>query len=276
MAQFDSGFMRAEQMIDLERYPIEDLTSGEGAEFARLSRRQFEETGLCMLPGFVRSQALDTLADEANGVAGQAYFCRSTHNPYLQLDDASLPDGHAKRRQEHTYVGSVAYDLVPEDGVLRRLYDWDPLKNFIAAVMGKTELHRFADPFGACSINVFCDGGQHGWHFDESEFTVTLMLQPPEEGGAFEYVPRIRGLPDEYQIVDKVLDGARDGVNQLPFTPGTLLIFGGQQTLHRVTEVKGERLRLVPVLCFSETPGVTNSEEVRKLFWGRSGPEVRP
>ena len=102
------------------------------------------------------------------------------------------------------------------------------------------------------------------------------MLQPPEEGGAFEYVPRIRGLPDEYQIVDKVLDGSRDGVNQLPFTPGTLLIFGGQQTLHRVTEVKGERLRLVPVLCFSETPGVTNSEEVRKLFWGRSGPEVRP
>lgn len=276
MTQLDGGFMRADRMIDLARYPIEDLTSDEGAEFARSSRRQFEETGLCMLPGFVRPEALESLAEEANGVADKAYYCRSTHNPYLQLDDQALPEGHAKRRQEHTYVGSVAYDLVPEDGVLRRLYDWDPLKDFIAAVMGKPVLHRFADPFGACSINVFRDGGQHGWHFDESEFTVTLMLQPPEEGGAFEYVPRIRGRADEYQIVDRVLDGARDGVNQLPFTPGTLLIFGGQQTLHRVTEVSGERPRLVPVLCYSETPGVTNSEEVRKLFWGRSGPEVRP
>ena len=276
MTQLDGGFMRADRMIDLARYPIEDLTSDEGAEFARNSKRQFEETGLCMLPGFVRPDALERLAEEANGIADKAYYCRSTHNPYLQLDDRTLPEGHAKRRQEHTYVGSVAYDLVPEDGVLRRLYDWDPLKDFIAAVMGKPVLHRFADPFGACSINVFRDGGQHGWHFDESEFTVTLMLQPPEEGGAFEYVPQIRGRADEYQIVDRVLDGARDGVSQLPFTPGTLLIFGGQQTLHRVTEVSGERPRLVPVLCYSETPGVTNSEEVRKLFWGRSGPEVRP
>ena len=58
----------------------------------------------------------------------------------------------------------------------------------------------------------------------------------------------------------------------LPFTPGTLLIFGGQKTLHRVTRVHGPRPRLVPVLCYSEAPGMQNSPAVRKLFWGRANP----
>lgn len=268
--------LRAEDMVDLSRYPIADLSGPEGVEFARRSRAQFVETGLCMLPGFIRPGALELLSNEANGVSDRAYYCKSSHNPYLQLDDATLPKDHPRRREEHTFVGSVAYDQIPEDTALRTIYGWDPLKDFIAAVMDKPALHRHADPFGACSINVFCDGGEHGWHFDESEFTVTLMLQPPEEGGAFEYVPQIRGRPDEYSIVDKVLDGACEDVIQLPFTPGTLLIFGGRQTLHRVTPVKGERHRLVPVLCYAVEPGVTNSPEVRELFWGRRGPEASP
>ena len=112
-----------------------------------------------------------------------------------------------------------------------RLYLWVPLKNFVGAVLGKPRLHRFEDPLGACSVNVFVDGGEHGWHFDESEFTVTLMLQAPESGGSFEYVPRIRGSEDEEAIVGAVLDGDRDRVLEIPFTAGALLIFGGRQTL---------------------------------------------
>ena len=152
----------------------------------------------------------------------------------------------------------------------------DPLKDFVGAVLGKERLHRFADPLGACSVNVFVDGGEHGWHFDESEFTVTLMLQPPESGGAFEYVPRIRGREDEQAIVGAVLNGGRAGVVELPFTAGALLVFGGRQTLHRVTRVHGARPRLVPVLCYAERPGLRNSEAVRKLFWGRTGTEDDP
>ncbi|MCP4828107.1 MAG: hypothetical protein GY889_04450, partial [Proteobacteria bacterium] len=84
------------------------------------------------------------------------------------------------------------------------------------------------------------------------------------------YVPQIRGLDNEKEIVQGVLEGNRQGVMQLPFTPGTLLIFAGDQTIHRVTRVSGTIPRLVPVLCFGETPGLVNSEEVRKLFWGRT------
>lgn len=267
-------FTDAASMVDLDRYPIADLTSREAGAFAQKCHREYVSSGLCMLPGFVREEALAMLADEARGFMDKAYFCKSAHNAYLTENGGDSTADDVSHRMEETYVGSVAYDLIDEDAALKRLYNWDPLKDFIAAVLGKPVLHRFADMMGACSVNVFKDGGEHGWHFDESEFTVTLMLQPPEQGGAFEFVPKIRGLPDEKAIVAKVLDGERDGVIELPFTAGTLLIFGGNQTIHRVTKVHGNRPRLVPVLCYAEEPGRTNSPEVRKLFWGRTGLEA--
>lgn len=258
-------------MVDLHRYPMADLASPAGLALAKQCRQEYLNTGLCMLPKFILPQARKTLASEANALSDKAYFCNNTHNAYLTADDSNLPPDDVARREQYTCVGSVAYDRLGEHANLRCLYLWDPLKDFIGFVLGKSEFHRFADVFGACSINVFVDGGQHGWHFDESEFTVMLMLQPPQSGGAFEYVPRIRGQANEKEIVGGVLDGARDGVAELPFTAGALLIFGGRQTLHRVVKVHGNRPRLTAVLCYSETPGGQNSEAVRKLFWGRSG-----
>ena len=260
-------------MVNLGCYPITDLNSAEGAAFAQTSRAEYQKTGLCTLPDFILPQALKALAAEANVCTDDAYFCKSSHNAYLTDADNALAQDDVAQRQEKTFVGSVPYDRIDCHSRLNALYEWDALKDFIGFVLGKEVLYRFADPFGACSINVFVDGGEHGWHFDESEFTVTLMLQAPEQGGAFEYLPLIRGLENEKELVAGVLDGKRDGVVELPFTAGTLLIFGGRQTIHRVTRVGGARPRLVPVLCYSETPNLQNSETVRKLFWGRSGPD---
>ena len=273
MSNVNNPVISAVNMVDLARYPIADLNSPEGSAFARKCRQKYLETGLCMLPNFITPEAHGILTEEANSISDQAYFCKSTHNAYLTEDDPDLPNDDVAHRQEQTYVGSVAYDQIAEDAYLRQLYCWDPLKDFIGYVLGKSEFYRFADPLGACSINVFVDGGEHGWHFDESEFTVTLMLQAPESGGAFEYVPQIRGVANEKEIVDEILNGDRSQVVELPFSAGTLLIFGGQQTIHRVTRVSGKRPRLVPVLCYSEQEDLKNSAAGRKLFWGRSGNE---
>ena len=264
----------ASNMVDLARYPMASLDSPEGSAFAEKCRQEYHASGLCMLPSFILPEALSVLAAEAESISDHAYFCNSTHNAYLTEDDPDLPADDVAKQQEQTYVGSVPYDRIAENMNLRQLYLWDPLKDFIGYVLGKSEFHRFADPLGACSINVFVDGGEHGWHFDESEFTVTLMLQAPEIGGAFEYVPLIRGLAEEKEIVASVLNGERERVVELPFTAGTLLIFGGRQTLHRVSRVEGKRSRLVPVLCYSEQANKQNSESVRKLFWGRTGTEL--
>lgn len=266
--------LTATRMVNLAQYPIDDLARPEAARLVAESCRSFAKTGLCILPAFIRPEAIRSLVAETSKVTDRAYYCRNTHNAYLEPDNAAYPPEHPRRRRGETFVGSIAYDLFPEHSALRELYGWDPLKDFIAAVLDKPVLYRFADPLGACSVNVFRDGGRHAWHFDEAEFTVTLMLQAPERGGSFEYVPGIRGRDDEYEIVDRVMDGHRDGVVELPFTPGTLLIFGGRNTLHRVTDVTGDRPRLVPVLCYSVVPNLKNSDAVRKLFWGRTGKEA--
>lgn len=265
----------ASAMINLSQYPISDLSNPDSRTFADQCRLEYQQSGLCMLPGFIKPAALEAMASQTSAFSDRAYFCKSTHSAYLNDGDERVGKEDVANRQEQTYVGSVAYDHIPEQSHLKQLYQWDPLKDFIGYVLGKSPFYRFADPFGACSVNVFVEGGEHGWHFDESEYTVTLMLQAPETGGAFEYVPQIRGRQDEKAIVGRVLDGKREGVIELPFTTGTLLIFGGNQTLHRVTQVSGKRPRLVPVLCYAEEPSLVNSESVRQLFWGRSGTDTQ-
>ena len=271
MKQPANSHLQMDQIINLKDYPIDQIHQETAINFINQCRQQYLQDGLCILPGFIQPDALDYLALEAKTFAKNAYFCDKSHNAYL-TDGNDSPATQAHQHQEKTFVGSVAYDLIDDNSLLKKLYLWDPLKDFIGAVLGKQKLHRLADPFGACSINVFVDGGEHGWHFDESEFTVTLMLNAPEQGGEFEYAPKIRGLDKEQQIVESILNGNREGVIKLPFTPGTLLIFGGNQTIHRVTKVKGSEPRLVPVLCYSEKPDAQNSEAVRQLFWGRTGP----
>lgn len=264
--------MTPEQIVNTARYPIGAANTSTATEFIQQCHATYQQTGLCMLPDFIVSSACQQLAIEAAAVDEHAWFCNSTHNVYLaeqQAETTQTPE--RSRSQQNTYVGSVPYDRIGQHSLLNKLYQWDPLMHFIAGVLGKEQLHRFADPLGACSINVFVDGGEHGWHFDESEFTITLMLQAPENGGAFEYVPKIRGLDQEQTIVQQILDDEYDDVVELPFTAGTLLIFGGRQTIHRVTRVTGNVPRLVPVLCYSEQPQQTNSDSVRKLFWGRTG-----
>ena len=70
---------------------------------------------------------------------------------------------------------------------IRRLYEADDLTVFIAAVLGKRVLYRSADPLDALEIAIFGDGDELGWHFDNSEFSVTVMYQQAEAGGHFDY-----------------------------------------------------------------------------------------
>ncbi len=259
-------------VVDLHRYPIADLDSAAARALVAHCRQQLAADGATILPGFVTPAAVAAMAGEANAAESQAFFCDSTHNAYLAPDDTSLAADDPRRRRLHTVVGSIAYDLLDHDSPLRRLYNWPPLIEFIGNVLDVPTLHQLADPLGACSVNVFRPGHRHQWHFDETEFTTTIMLQEAEDGGFFDYVPYVRRADgSDVPHVRRILDGDESEVQRLPFTTGTMSIFAGRASLHRVTEVLGERIRLVAVLAFNAEPGVTNSPEVRQLFWGRTG-----
>ena len=116
----------------------------------------------------------------------------------------------------------------------------------------------------------------HAWHFDESEITVTIMLQRSAKGGEFEVIPRIRGELDggcrsTTRAVQRLLEDEDDKrKTSLPFRKckwefeeGTLALFRGSESLHRVTRVESDSSRdvdrLVAVLCYADKPGGSSS-----------------
>lgn len=254
----------ASSLINQASYPLQHPSSAAYGDLLMRCRTQYQTQGYCLLADFIPPQPLAQMQQQAAACLPQAYFSESKHSVYL-TDNA--PD----YQKVVTRVGSIPYDRIGTQSLLARLYRDESLLEFIRAVLGKSQLFHLADPLGACSINVFTDGAEHGWHYDEAEFTVTLLLQKPEHGGSFDFVPMVRDTADEHQQIEAAIAGQSDGVVELPFTEGTLLIFGGRQTLHRVSQVGGTTPRLVPVLCYSEQPGVQNSAAVRKMFWGREG-----
>mmetsp|Transcript_26980 Transcript_26980/g.43449 ORF Transcript_26980/g.43449 Transcript_26980/m.43449 type:complete len:180 (-) Transcript_26980:55-594(-) len=168
---------------------------------------------------------------------------------------------------------SVACDELAKSGALHELYfgaEGDMIINLVSKITGK-RLYRLADPLGACSINVFHPGMEHAWHFDESEYTITLCLQTAEKGGEFMYSPPIRKSQDDL-AADKVEEiiSTEQNVSKLDFEPGTLAVFCGQRSLHCVKKNLGNTPRLVAVLCYATSPNVYNTPSVQKQFWGRS------
>jgi hypothetical protein len=224
------------------------------------------------LDGFVRPDAIPRLVEQARVVAPLGFPNDDTHNVYFTDIDESLPDGDPRRLRVRSAQKAVAMDLLPEDFGVKRIYGWDGLVDFVAAALGKEQLFRSDDPLDGCNMTVYEPGDELGWHFDNSEFSVTLMIQPAERGGVFEYVPFTRSPGDEQrERVAAVVRGESDEVLTLPSDAGALAFFRGRYSLHRVSPVAGSRPRLNSVLTFAAEPGHRLSPLTAELFYGRSG-----
>ena len=58
--------------------------------------------------------------------------------------------------------------------------------------------------------------------------------------------------------------------------PGTLLVFEGRHSLHRVSPVEGSRLRHVGLLAYDTKPGTMGSDLLRQDRYGRTEPFADP
>lgn len=260
----------AAALIDLERYPLGDPGSPEFSGLVRESRKRLAKDGVIEMPGFSTPDATAALRDEAVALLSGAYYCDIRHNCYLQPADPAYPPDHPRNRVHHNNKGGVADDLIPRHALLRRIYDWPPLRIFLAAVLDLDALYPLADPLSSLNINVHRKGQIQGWHFDGAEFAVTLMLQSADAGGRFEYVLNLRSESDpNFDGVARVLDGERTRVRSIDIDDGTLVIFRGHHSLHQVTAPEGECSRINAIFSFATRPGVRLHEHTRRLFYGR-------
>lgn len=258
-------------LVDLARYPIDTPQSDGYQLLIKDCHRMLKTEGVCILPGFLPPQTTSRMAAETDRIVDGAFQCRDEHNPYLDADDPAWPIDHPRRNVQATNLDVLGYDLIDQKDALHALYNWEPLVDFTKDVLSKPALYRMADPLAAVTVNVMREGQYQGWHFDEAEITTSIMLQEPQVGGAFEYVPHLRNRNDaNYGDVQKALDGSHPGIRTLAVKTGTMAIFAGHFAMHRVTPVEGNRTRYMAILCFKDTPGVMNSPEVQMLFYGKT------
>lgn len=258
-------------LIDRDRYPIDDLADPRTVALAQDCRDRLDATGVAIVPGFLTAAAVAAIVAESEPLAAGGHHQDIAGTPYLELPADGWPPDHPRLATGRSALTAIPYDEFAADSPLRALYEWDALMAFVALALGKEQLYRYDDDLGALNVAAMADGDELFWHFDQTDFVVSIALQPSDAGGDFECVSMTRSPDDErYDDVAAVLAGAPGPVTTVPMEPGTLMFFEGRHSLHRVTPIAGTIPRYVALLAYDTKPGTHSSELLRLVRYGRA------
>lgn len=259
------------EFLDLKRYPLDKPGSETWCALVERCRQDLERDGMFNLNEFMRPDVARAEAGHfAPRFAKESFLHAREHNIYFKKSLAGLPDDHPALTRFQTSNNTICGDQIDGSAVLK-LYQWQPFIDFLAATMDKPALYQMDDQMSRLNVMSYNEGQALNWHFDRSEFTTTLLLQAPEIGGEFEYRTGLRNDEDpNYDGVGRMLIGQDDQVQRMYVVPGTVNVFRGKNTAHRVTAVKGQTPRIIAVLSYYENPGARFSDEERIGFFGRA------
>jgi len=240
-------------------------------DFRNHCKETLDRDGVVVLSGFISDEGIACMKDEGNAGMSNAYFCASNHNVYLTPPDESFSKDHPRNREVVSSKGLIGDDQVPNGSPLKALYNDDDFQSFIAEVVGEEALYPYADPLSAVNIHYAKEGQELGWHFDNSSFAITLLIDKPDGGGDFEYLKDVRDADAgeyNFETVGKLLDGEIEP-DRIAMNAGTLVFFRGRNSIHRVTPTEGDKTRMLAVLAYNSEPGIELSESARMTFYGR-------
>ena len=259
------------EILDLDRYPIDHLDSPDGHALVARCRADLASDGMFNLDRLVRPHVIARCAAELQPrLDRESYTHERSHNVYFLRNVAGLSPDHPALRQVVTVHHTLCADQI-QDSVVTRIYEWAPFVEFLASVMERPKLHVMEDSLARVNVIAYRAGEVLNWHFDRSQFTTTLLIQAPESGGEFEYRRDLRSETDpNYEGVARLLRGEDAAVRSLTLQSGTLNVFKGKNTLHRIAPPAGGRDRIVAIFSYYDQPGVVFSEAERVGFYGRA------
>lgn len=264
--------LTAEAVVNTEAYPIIDTGSAAFTALTEQLREELDAKQYVVLPDFIRPAARAEAVRQIKDVLHLANHNCSDRNCYLQrAPDPALPEGHPRNVFLSASTWMLAADLLPPDSPLKALYYWDSMKAMVARIVGVDRLYDNEDPLQPVNALCYRGGDRSAWHFDSTNaFTMTLMLQAPVGGGSFEMIPNIRSDDDQnYHRVKAAVLGDRTGAVEVGREEGALCVFRGCNSLHRVSPVEGDRMRIMGVFVYENERGVTGDPEVNATVYGR-------
>jgi hypothetical protein len=257
-------------ILDLERYPLDKIGSPQWSALVTRCKADLARDGMFNLDNLMLPTAIENCLAEVKPVINTLSFTHTReHNIYFMKTIPGLPDDHPALAKTKTINHTVCADQIP-DSIVLKIYEWAPLIVFLGAVMEKEALYPMRDWLARANVMTYRDGEQLNWHFDRSEFTTTLLLQAPDEGGDFVYRSDLRTADDpNYDGVANLLRGLDPDVKTMKVAPGTLNVFRGRNTAHKVSTIKGPRDRIISVFTYYDKPGVMFTREEQLGFYGR-------
>ena len=254
------SFEALADIVDLDRYPLHE--AGSPAVEALLARgwEALARDALFTIEGFVRPQATEAMAAELEARRGIASRVEMERSLYPYADDAVAGDHPRNSRNAFRYH-QVLNHQISNNSPLRRLYCWEPLREFLRRLMGYETFHRSECPHLALTAKIAGEGDTDGWHYDGNDVVFSVLLRRPEDGGVFEYAPNLRSPGNEnWEGLARVYAGDSALLRRASLAVGDLNVFQGNQTLHRVTPVEGPTPRIVGLFSFDRNPGTNFGE----------------
>ena len=253
--------------INFSENPIDDIS------WNNEMRNEYNKNGILSLKNFLTEYSIGILKEESISKIEYAYFNPKEHNVYLKPGDNSFPKNHPRNINVFSSKGCITDDIIDKQSPLRVIYNSLIFKHFISVVTGQEKLFPYKDKLSSINIHYARKGEELGWHFDNSSFAITLMINDVSIGGEFEYTSQIRGekilKTKEYQNVFNVLND-NFSTKIASMKAGGLLLFNGKNSMHRVTKVKCNETRVLAVLAYNNQPGVSLSNSAQMTFYGKT------
>ena len=252
----------AETVIDLDRYPIVRMDDPRRAALVERCRRDLTEGALCSVPGFIRPEAVTRMAAELAPHYGKACYQRNTYNFAHGYDwqDGEKPDdldpADPRRISLLSSYAQLRNYQISTECLLRRLYLWRPLTDFVRDIFGLPAIYLSQCPHLSLSLKIEGEGDIDNWHYDTNDGVVSILLSNADEGGDFEYVPYLKSVDDErHERAAQVLADPETHAIRRHAEPGDFTLFNGRLSLHRITPVGPTATpRVVALLCWDGEP----------------------
>ena len=258
-------------ILDLDRYPLDQPGTAPWIALVAQCQADLARDGMFNLPGLLHPEALTkAMAEVAPVMERLSFLHKRHHNIYFRKEVPGLAADHPALAMVDTINHTVCGDQL-DQMVIDWVYSWPQMAVFLAATMGKSALFTMADPLARMNVMRYGEGEALNWHFDRAEFTTTLLLQEPSGGGEFLYRTDLRSDSDpNYDGVAAAIQGRDPQVQSHVLKAGTLNVFKGKNTLHKVTKCSGPRDRFIAVFSYYDRPGVRFTREEQIGFYGRA------
>ena len=161
--------MTPQDIVDTERYPIHDIESEAATRLVARCRKALDDKALCYLPDFIQPQAVKRMVDETTLLAAKAPYYDEPR--YVYGHDARAgdwPEGHPKTVVHANRYRQVLSHQISNDGLIRQLYLWPVLTEFIRRSLGVETLYRSQCPHLGLTLQIAGEGDTNGWHYERA------------------------------------------------------------------------------------------------------------